>query len=275
MRLNNDNSIVASKDSNLNLTVFTSNYYLRDTDVAVFTLSTGESYSCTISDRVYIKVDFDVALAAGTYQYDLAITRDGDKTITILSGDFIVKNSLKSYLINLMNKLYREDPWLNNLFDAAGMALANASDYIDAVWNNNFFDTCTTTRLQAYEKEAQIFPLAGQTVDERKSQLMAKWWGTDKCTLEGMQAVANAWRDATITLQFVNGKIRVKFISPIGIPPDLSSLQQALEEVKPAHLAIEYSFMYKTWGAAKTAGNWSVHYDTGNGVWNDLRENNS
>ena len=123
MRLNSDNTIITSSDSKLRLSVFSSNYYLRDTDVAVFTVN-GTAYPCAITQRVYINVDFDVTLPEGTYQYDLALTRDGDKTITIMSGDFIVKTSLKSYLLSLINKLYRNDPWLNNLFDAAGMALS-------------------------------------------------------------------------------------------------------------------------------------------------------
>ena len=273
MQLNSDGTIVTSNNSNLKLTVFSSNYYLRDTDVAVFTLSTGDSYPCAITDRVYITADFDVALSPGTYQYDLAVTRDGDKTITILNGDFVVKQSLKAYLISLINKLYREDAWLNNLFDAAGMALSEVSGYLDIVWQNYFFDTCSLSQLQFYEKEAKVILPGGQTEDERRSQLMAKWRGASKCTLEGMQEVANAWRDSAITLAFVGGKIRVTFISPLGVPPDLDALQKALEEVKPAHLAIEYKFLYKTWGAAKAAGEWSVHYDSGNGIWNDLREN--
>lgn len=272
MRLNSDNTIVTSSDSNLRLSVFTSNYYLRDTDVAVFTVN-GTAYPCSITQRVYINVDFDVTLPEGTYQYDLALTRDGDKTITIISGEFIVKTSLKEYLLSLINKLYRTDPWLNNLFDAAGMALSEVGAYVDIVWNDYFFDTCSETRLRDYEKEAAIVLPGGQTLDERRSQLQAKWQGASKCTLEAMQAVCNAWRDATIKLEFINGRIRVIFISPIGVPPDLNALQNALEEVKPAHLAIEYQFMYKTWGTAKDAGNWSVHYDSGNGLWNDLRQN--
>ena len=89
MRLNSDGTIVVSNNSNLKLTLMSTNYYLKDTDVAVFTLSTGDSYPCTINDRVYIIADFDVVLDPGTYQYDIAITRDGDKTITILSGGFV------------------------------------------------------------------------------------------------------------------------------------------------------------------------------------------
>ena len=271
MRLNSDGTIIVSSNSKLKFRLAMSNYYL-DGDVAVFTLN-GVAYPCTISSRVYIDVAFDVTLPEGTYKYDLAITRDGDKTITILDGDFVVKTSLKSYLLAVMNKIYREDPWLNNLFDSAGMALSEISGYLDIIWQNYFFDSCSETQLREYEKEAAIVLPGGQTLDERRSQLEAKWQGASKCTLETMQAVCNTWRDATITLAFVGGRIRVTFISPLGIPPDLDALQAALEDVKPAHLAIEYEFLYKTWGAAKAAGEWSVHYDSGNGIWNDLREN--
>ena len=39
MRLNSDNTIVTSSDSNLKLTVFSSNYYLRETDEVLFVVS--------------------------------------------------------------------------------------------------------------------------------------------------------------------------------------------------------------------------------------------
>ena len=61
MRLNSDNTIITSSDSKLRLSVFSSNYYLRDTDVAVFTVN-GTAYPCAITQRVYINVDFDVSL---------------------------------------------------------------------------------------------------------------------------------------------------------------------------------------------------------------------
>ncbi|MGL5427209.1 MAG: putative phage tail protein, partial [Cetobacterium sp.] len=38
------------------------------------------------------------------------------------------------------------------------------------------------------------------------------------------------------------------FISIIGIPRDVEVLKSAINEAKPAHLPIEYTFRYRTWG---------------------------
>lgn len=269
MLLNSNNDILVSSNSTFKLTVGLSNYYIKPTDEVILTVN-GVSYPCTVEQRVNIKINMNVDLPSGNYKYDLAIVND-DKRLTILSGDFIVKRSLKDYLINLVHKLYRGDTWLNNIFDSAGVQLAEIEAQLDITESNMYFDTASENQLRKYEKEAKVNLLGGQTLDDRRSQLMAKWKGASKCTLETLQAVADSWRNATIKVEFRNGKIHIKFISPVGIPSDLPALKQALELVKPAHLAFEYTFLYKTWGTAKTAGTWGFHKN--NGEWNKLRQN--
>ena len=40
----------------------------------------------------------------------------------------------------------------------------------------------------------------------------------------------------------------IRFLSSIGVPPNLDDLSAALEEIKPAHLAYDYIILYRTWG---------------------------
>ena len=78
---------------------------------------------------------------------------------------------------------------------------------------------------------------------------MSKLRGTGTVTKSMMKNVAAS---------FVNGDIEiieypseycfaVKFTSRTGIPYNISDIQAMIEEIKPAHLAVEYIFTYKLW----------------------------
>lgn len=84
-----------------------------------------------------------------------------------------------------------------------------------------------------------------------------------------LQEVANSWKYGTTALEFIGGRIHVKFISPIGVPDDIQALKDVLEDTKPAHLAIFYTFLWLTWGQAKDYGSWRQHKD--NGSWLDVK----
>jgi len=43
----------------------------------------------------------------------------------------------------------------------------------------------------------------------------------------------------------------IKFIGTRGIPANMVGLKSILEEIKPAHLGINYVFTFATWGEVK------------------------
>ena len=59
-----------------------------------------------------------------------------------------------------------------------------------------------------------------------------------------LQAVADSWRNGDIDVTFPDGKIHITFVGSYGVPNDLDTLISMLDEVKPAHLAIVYTFRY-------------------------------
>lgn len=211
--------------------------------------------------------------------------------------------SLKTYMILTLHKLYRNDKWINELFNSAGLELDKNSDYLDEVYGNNFFDTATESGLQAFETEAGI--KTDTTIErlDREAFLTAKWIGIDKVGVELLQKLANEWRLGATRIEFNNGRwftyaertwgetkqkntvyytwkdvrniayIHVIFISPIGIPKDLKNLQAVLETYKPAHLPIYYTFLYQYWYQAQEKYPlWQDAYNAGE--WDTLREVN-
>ena len=171
----------------------------------------------------------------------------------------------KAYILSTINRLYREDPWVNQLYNAAGIELDKLEAFLDEIFGNNFFDTATEKAVEYFEYELNETPLSTDTLQERKQVIRADWVGSGKATLQMLQAVADSWENGLVTLTFESGKIKVTFNSPVGIPENLDALKEAFETVKPAHLAIYYVFLYLYWQDCLDAGTWQTHYD--NGDW--------
>lgn len=176
----------------------------------------------------------------------------------------------KEYCIKTLHQLYRADKWINELFNSVGLNLDNLATTVDEIYNNIFFDTATEQAIIYYEYELGIIPRAGQSLDDRRAVIRARWVGTGKVDMVLLQELANSWRNGATLIEFVAGKIHVKFISPIGAPNDLDALKAVFENTKPAHLAIYYTFMWLNWGQAKQVGTWRQHKT--NGTWLKLKQ---
>jgi hypothetical protein len=103
-------------------------------------------------------------------------------------------------------------------------------------------DTATWA-LDIYEKELEIKTDVNKPLSERRSVIKSKLRGFGKIDALQIKLVADAYTNGEVVISF-NGHIVVKFTSKIGIPPNLQDLKSALEEIKPAHLKIDYLFRY-------------------------------
>ena len=149
----------------------------------------------------------------------------------------------KEKLLNAIHRLYRKDKWLNDLFNAAGIEMDRLEEYIDDLEAQYFIDTATWS-LDTRERDTGLTANHGKSHEDRRAALIAKERASGKVDILLLQAVADAWRNGSIDVGFVDGKIYVQFVGEFGIPDDLESLQEALDNTKPAHLAIVYIFRY-------------------------------
>ena len=175
----------------------------------------------------------------------------------------------KDYIIKTLHKLYRADKWINELFNSVGLTLDSISSTVDEIYNNNYFDTASEEAVKYYEYELGITPRADQSLEDRRVVIRSRWINNGKVDINLLQEIANSWKNGTTALEFIGGRIHVKFISPVGIPADLEALKEVLEDTKPAHLAIYYTFLWLTWGQAKDFGTWGDH--KANGTWLDVK----
>lgn len=148
----------------------------------------------------------------------------------------------KDILLKLIHKVYRRDPWIQELFKSAGITLENLEEIIEEINDQYFFDTATDLGLDIYEKELGLS--SGGTIEDRRAKVEAAWKNGNKVDIYQLQAVADSWKNGETEITFINGKINIKFIGDYGVPTDLESLKTAIENTKPAHLAVIYAFKY-------------------------------
>lgn len=149
----------------------------------------------------------------------------------------------KDILIQAIHKIYRKDKWLNDLFRAAGVELEYLKTYADEIEAQYFTDTATWN-LDIMERDLGLTENKGKEIADRRSAIIAKWRTSGKVDIALLQAVADAWKNGEVEVEFLDGKIQIHFTGEFGIPNDLDGLKNAIENTKPAHLAVIYAFRY-------------------------------
>lgn len=149
--------------------------------------------------------------------------------------------SSKEQMLAAIHKVYRRDEWIRAIFAAAGIQLDDLDQLISDLEDQYYFDTATWG-LKLYERDLAVKPV--KSIDDRRATVEARWKSSGKVDIALLQSVADSWRNGEITVRFEEGKIKIDFVSLFGIPDGLDSLQAALDDVKPAHLAIVYAFRY-------------------------------
>ncbi|MBU3146892.1 putative phage tail protein [Clostridium sp. CF012] len=146
-------------------------------------------------------------------------------------------------LINNLHKDYRQDPWIVEIYNSAGITLDTLELTTTDLENQYSFDTMTWA-IPILEKRLKIKTNPLSSIEDRRSFVEAKWKSSGKCTLDFIQAICNSWKNGEIAVDFVGGRIQIKFVGATGIPTDLNGLKDAIEEAKPCHLLVDYLFKY-------------------------------
>lgn len=146
-------------------------------------------------------------------------------------------------LINKLHKYERASVFVNDLFSAIFNKLSELDKFVEDLKKEFFFDTLIIS-ASAYEKLMNLTSFVGATLDDRRSAIWARWRSNGKNTVKLIQDICNAWKNGEVEVDFVNGKIQIQFVRSFGIPSNLDSLKESVEEIKPAHLDFLILFKY-------------------------------
>lgn len=116
---------------------------------------------------------------------------------------------------------------------------------IETLLNESYPET-STIFLDRYERDLQIPVDKAKPVDQRRSVIISKMRGSGKVSGSMIKNVAQAYDGGTVDVgvDVPHYTIVITFIDSLGTPPNLNDLKQALEDIKPAHMVLEYKFRY-------------------------------
>lgn len=155
------------------------------------------------------------------------------------------KDELMQNLIQNLHKRYRNDPWLNELFNSTVLTLDLIERELIFLYEQFWFDTVDAKFLPVYEKLLNIKTNPNSSIEDRRAFVEATWKSSGgKCDIKLIQAVCNSWKNGNVTASFINGTIQLKFIGEHGVPKDLDTLILKVDDVKPTHLPLTYVFTY-------------------------------
>jgi len=106
------------------------------------------------------------------------------------------------------------------------------------------FDINTATwGVDYYEKELIIITDYTKDLDYRRSIVKSKWRSDGKLDSDLIKRVCDSFSNGNVLVTY-DGVIHVTFTSVIGTPPNMSDLQNAVEQIKPAFILLEYLYSY-------------------------------
>ncbi|CAH1202996.1 hypothetical protein PAECIP111891_02194 [Paenibacillus allorhizoplanae] len=160
-------------------------------------------------------------------------------------GDFALTSPVGQNLLDALPDLYEEIYETRVLFNTEGQEIDELTANIGDSFNQAFVDLATWG-LANWEEFLGIPIDIAKPYDQRRSVIKAKMRGTGTVTVKLLQSVVSSFEHGTIevTEQPAIYQITVKFIDTLGLPPNLDDIKSTIDETKPAHLAVVYSFRY-------------------------------
>ena len=142
----------------------------------------------------------------------------------------------------------------------------NKQDIID----NLIVDTATWA-LDLWEEELGIDTVIDDTLENRRSRIKAKLRGYGVCTKKHIKNVALSYGYGEVEPieHYEDYMLEIKFISTLGLPPNLNNFKKTMRLIVPAHIGIKYTFRYNTWQDVFNLGEWQKTKDKG--TWEDTR----
>lgn len=146
-------------------------------------------------------------------------------------------------LMKDINAIYRNDELIKQLLDSVGIELDEFNFSVDDLVAQYWTDT-VTWGIPIWENLLGIKTDENKNINDRRATIEARWKSDGKSDLNLIQAICNTWKNGEVSVAFVNGQIKLTFNSIIGVPVDLQGLLNAVDDVKPAHLAVIYVLKY-------------------------------
>lgn len=147
----------------------------------------------------------------------------------------MTKIDFKEYALKAINKMYRNDPWVRELYQSAGIQLQDIDELLDVLLENGFFDAVGDRGLRVYEKDLGI--KGDGTVEQRRAIVQMLWNNNGKCTIEKIKAIVKTFVLDDVEVEFVDGVLKLEFNNSAFVYA-IPQIRRNLTVVKPSHIGL-------------------------------------
>jgi len=126
-----------------------------------------------------------------------------------------------------------------------------------------------TWGLSFWEEQLGLKTDISKSYEERREIIMSRLRGIGTIGREVIKRAAEAFSggDVDVIEYPAEHRFIVKFVGTLGIPKNMASFIEMIEDLKPAHLTYSFEYTYTWWNMLKEI-TWA---QAGLGTWNDLR----
>ena len=137
---------------------------------------------------------------------------------------------------------------------------------------DQFFVRTATWGLGYWEQELGIETDRLKPVEQRRAVVESKLRGAGKFSGRLVANAAEAYAGGKVDVSFQPEawSFTVSFVDTMGIPPNIDDLKRAIDELKPAHMAVEYEYRYLIWDDLDNKQITWDELDAASLTWNEL-----
>ncbi len=152
-------------------------------------------------------------------------------------------------LINLLPEtVYEKNETMKLLQDLLSAETEKLEEGLSSTITECFMATASRC-LTRYEQILGLAVDVSKSDTYRRERISAKISGAGTTTKAMLIDTASRYSNGAVEVieDAAGSKITIKFVGTVGIPGNMADLKLTIEEIKPAHLAVEYEYIFNTW----------------------------
>ena len=160
-----------------------------------------------------------------------------------------IKQAMNDYLPHY----YREIREVEEMIQVESRMIEGLTDDLADLLAQYSVETATWG-LKYWERLVGVTTDESKPIEERRSVVRSKLRGVGTVTVELIKNVAESFDFGNVEIEERSSEytIIVKYVSMMGVPPNLADIEKALRDIIPAHLAINFIFKFVLYNRVKT-----------------------
>ncbi|MNK95396.1 hypothetical protein D3C87_1156300 [compost metagenome] len=160
-------------------------------------------------------------------------------------SELVMRSRRGQEMLSYLPGYYETSRVIKADMDAKGAELDSFFAAMDETVNQ-FFVKTATWGLDRWESELGIRTEQDKPIEQRRALVESRLRGAGNFTGSLVKNVAESYDGGKVNVTFQPAKysFTIQFADTIGTPPNLEDLKAVIEEIKPAHMAVEYEFSY-------------------------------